>query len=141
MLGHQMKDKRLHILVNDTLYNQVHTLSGERGVSEFIRQAIEEKISNISQNGKALKQLINNNSSVEIKEIQNQLGEVQIQNKVLFEQQQRQLDLFKLILRRSTSGALNSSELIKQLAPQVNSKAIGEELSAIVKRDIEALKL
>ena len=122
-------------------FNKLKAVTEERGVSEFIRQAIEEKINNISQNGKALKQLINNNSSVEIKEIQNQLGEVQIQNKVLFEQQQRQLDLFKLILRRSTSGALNSAELVKQLTPQVNSKSIGDELSAIVKRDIEALKL
>lgn len=84
-LGHYMKDKRLHILVNDNLYNQVHALSGERGISEFIRQAIEEKINNISQNGKALKQLISNNSSDGIKEIHNQLTEMQIQNRVLFE--------------------------------------------------------
>lgn len=114
MLGHQMKDKRLHILVNDTLYNQVHALSDERGVSEFIRQAIEEKINNISQNGKALKQLINNNSSVEIKEIQNQLGEVQIQNKVLFEQLQNQQELFKIILRRATISSVTSGMNLEQ---------------------------
>ena len=94
--------------------NKLKAVTEERGVSEFIRQAIEEKINNISQNGKALKQLINNNSSVEIKEIQNQLGEVQIQNKVLFEQLQNQQELFKIILRRATISSVTSGMNLEQ---------------------------
>ncbi|MEN9446902.1 MAG: hypothetical protein RJA25_191 [Bacteroidota bacterium] len=95
-------------------FNKLKAVTEERGVSEFIRQAIEEKINNISQNGKALKQLINNNSSVEIKEIQNQLGEVQIQNKVLFEQLQNQQELFKIILRRATISSVTSGMNLEQ---------------------------
>jgi predicted CopG family antitoxin len=95
-------------------FNKLKAVTEERGVSEFIRQAIEEKISNISQNGKALKQLISNNSNLEIKEIQNQLGEVQIQNKVLFEQLQNQQELFKIILRRATISSVTSGMNLEQ---------------------------
>lgn len=118
-------------------FNKLKTVAEERGVSEFIRQAIEEKINNISQNGKALKQLINNNSNAEIKEIQNQLSEVQIQNKVLFEQQQKYLSLQKLILERATTGSIAA-------AIQLETKLAHEAKSIIDKKladDFARLKL
>lgn len=136
-----MKDKRLHILVNDALYNQIHALSDERGISEFIRQAIEEKINNISQNGKALTQLINNNSSAEIKEVQNQLNEIKLQNKILFEQLQTYQELLKLILRRASSGSLNVIALMNATAPQINQSLIGDNLQKILNDDFAKLKL
>lgn len=126
--------------VDDELFTLIKAIVGNGSVANFLREAIQDKINNLQQKRKDISANLGN-SNIDTKQLENMISEVTIQNKVLFEQMQRQQEIFKLILRRSTSGALNSAELIKQLTPQVNSKLIGEELSAIVKNDIETLQL
>jgi hypothetical protein len=125
--------------VDDELFTLVKAVVGNGSIANFLREAIQEKINNLQQNRKDINANITNN--VDTKVLENMINEVTIQNKVLFEQQQKYLELFKLILRRSTSGALNAAELLKHLVPHVSSKSIGEELVARLKIDIESLKL
>lgn len=121
-------------------FTKLKAVTEERGISEFIRQSIEEKINNISQNGKALKQIINNNSGDEIKEIQNQLTEMQVQNKVLFNELKQQQEMFKLILRRATISSVTSGMNLEQ-SNQPKSIEARKVIDKMLEDDFVKLKL
>lgn len=101
-------NRRLHMLIDISLYDQAEALAGKQGVSEFVRQAIQEKIESISQQGKNVKAMINQNNQVDVSKLEEAIATLTTQNKVLFEQQQKQQELMKLILRRATVSSVSS---------------------------------
>ena len=65
---------------------------------------------------------------------------MQVQNKVLFEQQQRQLELFKIILRRATISSVTSGMNLENTNQTKSNEARGI-IDKMLEGDFAKLKL
>lgn len=99
--------RRFQMLLENEQYEQVMAISGDRGISEFIRDAIKDKIDSINQKRKDISNSLSSNQ-VDTKKLEQMMSEAIMQNKVLFEQLHSYQELFKLILRRATIGSVTS---------------------------------
>ena len=108
--------------------------------SEFIRQAIDEKIDSMNQKRKDVSAAISTNQT-NTKRLEQMMGEVIMQNKVLFEQSQVHQELLKIILRRSSLSSLGITALMNEIAPQIDHDQIDKELMDMLVADVTDLKI
>lgn len=111
-----------------------------QNVSQFIREAIEEKLSRNKKDEDEYSDLIKQLKKLDPLFLQKQVSDVQLTGVALFEEVKKQNEVLKLILRRATFSSMFSYQLLAKNEP-VKIALHEKEAKAQINEDLTIIDL
>ena len=109
--------------------------------SQFIRDAIDEKLSKIKPELDNEIGILKNLKDFNPKQFQSILLDNELMNQTLYEEIKKQNEILKLILRRATMSSVFGYSILENLTDEVNSDKNQQNALNIIKDDFDNLKL
>ena len=121
--------------------DQIDYLKTVSNKSQFIRDAIDEKLAKIKPELDNEIGILKNLKDFNPKQFQSILLDNELMNQTLYEEIKKQNEILKLILRRATMSSVFGYSILENLTDEVNSDKNQQNALNIIKDDFDNLKL
>ncbi|TXI94175.1 MAG: hypothetical protein E6Q33_00835 [Neisseriales bacterium] len=121
--------------------DQIDYLKTVSNKSQFIRDAIDEKLAKIKPELDNEIGILKNLKDFNPKQFQSILLDNELMNQTLYEEIKKQNEILKLILRRATMSSVFGYSILENLTNEVNSDKNQQNALNIIKDDFDNLKL
>jgi predicted DNA-binding protein len=138
-----MKDTRVQInfRLEKDLLERIKIKTKGVNLSEFIRDAVENKLENLDDTARQFRRLSDKISQFDFGSLHKSLGDQMLTSEAIFEELRRQNELLKLIHRRSIFGANFARELFENIKPNLESRDdLIRRMEELINKELTQLK-
>lgn len=142
--GYEMstKLKQYNVRIEEELLAQLQEKVGEKGVSEFIRQAITEKLDRRKISTDETYHRIKQLDKLDTESIHTKVVDIEFTNQVVYEEVKKQNEILKLLLRRTTFSSMFGKNILDTVTQSDDmSKSIQVKALELITDEINQLKV
>lgn len=133
--------KRVDLYLEDELYYQIKDNCHEGNMSEYIRDALKEKLGIEKAEVESTYKVVRQIEKLDPASLKKKLVDIQLLNQFLFEEQKRQNEMLKLILRRASLGATFSAKLSNKFHGDEETLLFQQEAVERVNNEIKKIEI